>query len=121
MGLTLRERPNSNSDETVDGLKMGPKHKGFPMTQSIHFDQERKKGLGLTPIRGPRMFDYGLKMFIKTSFENLINKVNQTKIFTQRNGSYTYMEAQVYIYKKGWVLYLRGEIQTTSSRLPDEL
>ena len=32
---------------------MGPKHKGFPMTQSIHFDQERKKVLGLTPIRGP--------------------------------------------------------------------
>ena len=37
----------------MTGLKMGPKHKGFPMTQSIHFDQERKKGLGLTPIRGP--------------------------------------------------------------------
>ena len=42
MGLTLRERPNWNSDETVDGLKMGLKHKGFPMTQSIHFDQEEK-------------------------------------------------------------------------------
>ena len=24
-------------------LKMGPKHKGFPMTQSIHFDQEEKR------------------------------------------------------------------------------
>ena len=36
-------------------LKMGPKHKGFPMTQSIHIDQERKRFfvLGLTPIRGP--------------------------------------------------------------------
>ena len=36
----------------------------------------------------------------KTSFENLINKVNQTKIFTKRNGSYTYMEAQVYLFGK---------------------
>ena len=39
----------------MNGLKMGPKHKGFPMTQSIHFYQERKKvfKMGLTPIRGP--------------------------------------------------------------------
>ena len=32
----------------MNGLKMGPKHKGFPMTQSIHFDsRERKKVLNL--------------------------------------------------------------------------
>ena len=40
----------------MTGLKMGPKHKGFPMTQSIHFDsRERKKvfEMGLTPVRGP--------------------------------------------------------------------
>ena len=24
-------------------LKMGPKHKGFPMTQSIHFDSREKQ------------------------------------------------------------------------------
>ena len=27
----------------MTGLKMGPKHKGFPMTQSIHFDSREKK------------------------------------------------------------------------------
>ena len=37
----------------MTGLKMGPKHKGFPMTQSIHFDSREKKVLGLTPVRGP--------------------------------------------------------------------
>ena len=37
----------------MTGLKMGPKHKGFPMTQSIHFDSREKKVLGLTPTRGP--------------------------------------------------------------------
>ena len=51
MGLTLRERPNWISDETAEGLTMGPKHKGFPMTQSIHFDQERK-GLKMGPKLG---------------------------------------------------------------------
>ena len=30
----------------MTGLKMGPKHKGFPMTQSIHFDSREKKGFG---------------------------------------------------------------------------
>ena len=40
-------------NELMNGLKMGPKLKGFLMTQSIHFDQERKKVLGLTPVRGP--------------------------------------------------------------------
>ena len=38
-------------------LKMGPKHKGFPMTQSIHFDSRERKNffllLGLIPVRGP--------------------------------------------------------------------
>ena len=37
----------------MNGLKMGPKHKGFPMTQSIHFDSREKKVFGLTPVRGP--------------------------------------------------------------------
>ena len=40
---------------------MGPKHKGFPRTQSIHFDQGKKKCfsllLGLTPVRGPKGFE----------------------------------------------------------------
>ena len=39
----------------MTGLKMGHKHKGFPMTQSIHFDSREKKvfEMGLTPVRGP--------------------------------------------------------------------
>ena len=49
----------------MTGLKMGPKHKGFPMTQSIHFDSERKKVfllLGLTPVKGPRGFEIVYKI-----------------------------------------------------------
>ena len=37
----------------MTGLKMGPKHKGFPMTQSIHFDQEKKKGFGSYTYQRP--------------------------------------------------------------------
>ena len=54
----------------MNGLKMGPKHKGFPMTQSIHFDSEKKR----------KLFSYCwvlhlleaqevLKLFIKSSFK----------------------------------------------------
>jgi len=68
----------------MTGLKMGPKHKGFPMTQSIHFDSREKKVLGLTPTRGPSV--YCLKMFVK-------NKFNQTNKI---------------IYTEKWVLYIEG-------------
>ena len=63
---------------------MGPKHKGFPMTQSIHFDSREKKFLGLTPVRGPSV--YCLKMFVKNKFNQ------QIRIFTQMK----------------WVLYIEG-------------
>ena len=71
---------------------MGPKHKGFPMTQSIHFDQERKKRfLGLTPIRGPLWtviipFDWKPKL----------------GLILQAEGQ------KLYMYKNGWGLHLKG-------------
>ena len=84
MGLTPWKVPKFICEKwlnkwIVTGLKMGPKHKGFPMTQSIHFDSREKKVLGLTPIRGPSV--YCLKMFVK-------NKFNQTNknIYTYEMG-----------------------------------
>ena len=71
---------------------MGPKHKGFPMTQSIHFDQE-EKGLGLTPIRDP------LKtVIIPFCFENLnwdlyYKQRPKNCIFTKMGGANTLRDA----------------------------
>ena len=38
----------------MNGLKMGPKHKGFPMTQSIHFDSREKKSFGSYTYERPK-------------------------------------------------------------------
>ena len=70
---------------------MGPKHKGFPMTQSIHFDQERKKGFGSYTYQRPTVNSNLYRLF-----ENLLGLILQA-------------EAQkLYIYKNGWGLHLKG-------------
>ena len=77
----------------MTGLKMGPKHKGFPMTQSIHFDQERKK-----------VFCFGSY----TCQRPTVNS-NYTVCFENLLGLILRAEAQkLYMYKNGWGLHLKG-------------
>ena len=69
---------------------MGPKHKGFPMTQSIHFDLERK-GFGSYTYQRPTE-----NRIYTARFENL----NWDLYYEQRLKN-------VYL-QNGWGLHLKG-------------
>ena len=71
----------------MTGLKMGPKHKGFPMTQSIHFDSRERKRFWVLHLLEAQVYIVW-KCLWKTSL------IKQIIIFTQRNGSYTLRDAQ---------------------------
>ena len=78
----------------MTGLKMGPKHKGFPMTQSIHFDSRERKGFGSYTYQRPTGNRVYTACFENLNWDLYYKQRPKNCICTKMVGAYTLRDAQ---------------------------